>query len=409
MDISTFKSNLDFIKSLYSNKEWKDEDCKMEILRVLEFANENIEQAFGRSMHRLGKHKPTFEAVEKVVNQFPSTLTFKSFSSYPIHTAVRFEFPETVAPEYVPVLAKEGLKHNVGGRKARGLLLKMDSSMNALQMLCHDNESVETQKSSLTVLKELRKMGLFVKKDIIEQDLLYHNLRESAGRHDIFDYLVDWDPDVLLKSRYYNKILIQWKLTTRRPSAVRKLLEAGFKYHPNIGGLLFIKDEKGTAALDFFPVDDKGTTALDSVFPHKLEANDCMDMLYDILTPAKDYPILHHIFTKAPKHKDLFIKKFPWAASLKDHNGRSLQQAILAAGPEVMNENDLLFAMLTDDQIQEKDPVTTLFPFAAMAVGDHANLEKCYYLLRRYPSVLDNRSRANSRVHRPRKKQKVSK
>ena len=134
-----------------------------------------------------------------------------------------------------------------------------------------------------------------------------------------------------------------------------------------------------------------------------------MNTLYNILSSMKNYPILHHIFTKAPKYKELFAKKFPWAGSLKDHNGRSLHQAILAAGPKVMNENEVLFAMLTDDQIQEKDPITTLFPFAAMSVGEHADLERCFYLLRRHPSVLDRRSRSNSSVRRRRKKQQVSK
>ena len=73
------------------------------------------------------------------------------------------------------------------------------------------------------------------------------------------------------------------------------------------------------------------------------------------------------------------------------------------------NEFELLFATLTDNQIQEKDPVTTLFPFAAMTVGEHADIEKYFYLLRRHPSVMDKRSRAISNIRRRRKKQKVSK
>ena len=99
------------------------------------------------------------------------------------------------------------------------------------------------------------------------------------------------------------------------------------------------------------------------------------------------------------------MRKFPWAYHLKDHNGRTLHQAVLAAGPNVMNANDILLATLTDNQIQTKDPITTLYPFAAMAVGEHADLEQCYYLLRRQPSVMDKRSRAG-KTHRRKKRKK---
>ena len=77
MNISTFQNNLDFIKSLYFYEEWKDEDCKKEILEALEEANEKILDAFGKSLHKLHKHKPSVAAVEKVVKKFPSTLFYK--------------------------------------------------------------------------------------------------------------------------------------------------------------------------------------------------------------------------------------------------------------------------------------------------------------------------------------------
>ena len=39
MNISTFQSNLDFIKSLYFHEEWKDEKCRDDILEAIEEAN----------------------------------------------------------------------------------------------------------------------------------------------------------------------------------------------------------------------------------------------------------------------------------------------------------------------------------------------------------------------------------
>ena len=103
------------------------------------------------------------------------------------------------------------------------------------------------------------------------------------------------------------------------------------------------------------------------------------------------------------------MRKFRWAYHLKDHNGRTLHQAVLAAGPDIMNANDILLTTLTDNQIQTKDPITTLYPFAAMAVGEHADLESTFYLLRRQPSVMNrhSRSESNSIRNRRRKKRKV--
>ena len=104
-------------------------------------------------------------------------------------------------------------------------------------------------------------------------------------------------------------------------------------------------------------IDDHGTTALGCLLNEK-GVEKVMSMLYDLLSPTRDYPILHHIFINAPQHKDVFMKEFPWAYHLKDHNGRTLHQAVLAAGPNVMNKNDMILASLTDNQIQTKDPTT---------------------------------------------------
>ncbi|GFH44083.1 predicted protein [Chaetoceros tenuissimus] len=175
-----------------------------------------------------------------------------------------------------------------------------------------------------------------------------------------------------------------WPLihTIFREEKLFLLLKAGFEKHPNIGGLLFVKD-------------DAEVNALDTIF-NQFGTEKIMEILHPIFSPQNYYPILHHIFTKAPDHIPTFLNKFPWATQLRDHHGRSLQQAVLAAGPDIMNANNFLFPMLTDDQIREKDPITTLYPFAAMAVGEHADLEKSFYLLRRHPSVLERRSISSS-------------
>ena len=369
MYISTLQSNLDFIKSLYFHEGWKDEECRDTILEAVEECNEKILDAFGWSMHFLYRHRPSVEAVEKVANKFPSTLSYEDDDGQiPIQSAAGFD-----GFEYVPVLAKEGMKHKVGGEDARGGLL-----------LVYDAKR-------LNVLKELRALGLLLKNDIREHCLLGCSCSELSKES--FEYLVNWDPDALIETITVNKPLIHDMENYNVQNSLHLILKAGFKYHPEIGGLLFIEDDNGTIAFDKI-CNDEGEKTI-------------MNILHEILSPTQDFPILHHIFIKAPKHKELFTTKFPWAYHLKDHNGRTLQQSILAAGPDVMNVHYELFASLSDNQIQTKDPVTTLFPFAAMVVGEHADLEKCYYLLRRQPSVLERRSRTEN-IRRRRKKRKVS-
>ena len=391
MDISTLQNNLDFIKSLYLNKEWKDEDCKNEILEAIEECNTKIEEAFGWSMYKLDEHKPSFEAVEKVVQKFPSTLSYVHEEKIPIQFAA---VSTGNAFEYITILAKQGVKHKVGGEDARGGLLSIDPyedrGLNTLQWFVNvedDTKDIEEEDTKrLKTLKKLRASGLLLKNDIREHFLLGCSCYELSKER--FEYLVKWDPDALITTRVQNKPLIHTMEDIS--NALHLVLEAGFKYHPKIGGLLFIEDDDGTLGFDYI-CDEVGVERV-------------MEILNEILSPTRDFPILHHVFIKAPQHKDLFTKKFPWAYHLKDHNGRTLHQALLAAGPDVMNDHEIFFASLSDNKIQTKDPVTTLFPFAAMAVGEYADLDKCFYLLRRQPSVLERRSRTENKRRRKKRK-----
>ncbi|GFH49934.1 hypothetical protein CTEN210_06410 [Chaetoceros tenuissimus] len=388
MNISTFQRNLDFIKSLYSNKEWKDEECKNDILKAIEECNQKIENALGKSMHILCVHKPAITAVQKVAKKFPSTLSYvqEDDGRIPIQTAAA-----SVGFQYIPILAREGIKHNLGDEEGRGGLLVTDPTQNlgwnALQFFANvgglkDATRVEYEKLDamrVKVMKELQQSCLLFKKDIKEHCLLRFACNKAATQR--FDFLVEWDPDALLDPKFLHQ-----PFATQKDAASKSaiLLEASLKHFPNIGGLLFVQDGQETTAFDAACA-EFGT-------------EETMKILQDILSPKCNYPILHHAFVKAPQHKDLFMEKFPWAYQLKDHNGRTLQQAVLAAGPDKMNANKILFATLTDDQIRAKDPITTLYPFAAMAVGEHADLEKTFYLLRRHPSVLDRHTRADSTI-----------
>lgn len=401
MNIATFQDNLSFIKDIYSKEEWKDKKCRDEILEALEEINSKILNAFSKSIHNLSDHKPSAQSLEKVVTKFPMILSsLNEDGRLPIQSAV---YDDTVGLDFVDVLAKEGLKHDVGGENARGGLLTVDPNdaygWNTLQCLSNiDAEDTEHSEEfdvrSIIALRKLQKLGLLQKKDIQQYRLVWSSCR-NKGR---FQYFTSLDPDALLKTRVDN---IPWIHDIVEIKHLALALQEGFRYFGSIGGLLFIKNVEGHTLLD------------SSLEYYGMEP--MMTMFHELFVPEYKYPILHHIFLQAPQHKDIFIQKFPWAYQLRDHNGRTLHQAILAAGPEVMNSNGFLFAALSDDQIREKDPITTLYPFAAMSVGSHADLEKSFYLLRREPGVLDHRvpqrssnKRKASRLRRSsRKRRKV--
>ena len=61
-----------------------------------------------------------------------------------------------------------------------------------------------------------------------------------------------------------------------------------------------------------------------------------MKILQNILTKRSDFPILHHVFARSPKYKDLFQTEFSWAYRLRDHSGRTLYQSILASSTAEM-------------------------------------------------------------------------
>ncbi|GFH54603.1 predicted protein [Chaetoceros tenuissimus] len=135
-------------------------------------------------------------------------------------------------------------------------------------------------------------------------------------------------------------------------STLSNYIKAGFKYFPDIGGILFLKDRKGISVLDY---------ALETFGE-----------------------------AKAKKHKDLFLQWFPWAYHIQDHNGRSLHQEVIAKACHTVKGDAYFFATLSETQLKEKDPVTMLCLFAVSAVGKRADLNTCFLLLSRQPSVLES-------------------
>ena len=76
----------------------------------------------GEYMHNLHEHQPDEDTLQKIIDNVPASLSYEDkYGEIPIISAVQY----TASVHYVPLLAKEGVKHNVGGDDARGGLLVM--------------------------------------------------------------------------------------------------------------------------------------------------------------------------------------------------------------------------------------------------------------------------------------------
>jgi hypothetical protein len=107
------------------------------------------------NLHNLEDKKPDEDTLLKIIDNVPSCLSYEDDGGcLPIFKAV--EHQESV--QYVPLLAKEGVKHNVGGDDARGRLLENDDVIeNVLKSLVYMGCCRETvDPLCLDVMKKLR-------------------------------------------------------------------------------------------------------------------------------------------------------------------------------------------------------------------------------------------------------------
>ena len=270
------------------------------------------------------------------------------------------------------------MKHNVGGEEKRGGLLTLDPyrnvGWNTLQLMMATSSShFEFDESVVKVLNKLKKDGILMKEDV--DNLLWCCARKGCSAR--LKYVLQLDPKSVDNYAHDGKTFMQ-DIIRRRSDLdnLKPVWKVTLELYPEQAGYIFQKDTDGQQA------------AVERAI-QKFGEKETMTAIHEIISPANRFPILHHALVHAPKLQTLFMQWFPWAYNLQDHNNRSLIQAILAAGAKVVNEHATVFASMSDDQIYEKDPVTTLYPFAAVASGENGDLEKTFYLIRRQPGVLD--------------------
>ena len=345
-----------------------------------------------RYLHKLYEKNTNEKVVKKMITAFPSSLSYQDDEGcLPIHSAIYYD--DGVG--YIPMLAKEGVKHNVGGDDGRGGLL-VDShieptqSFNVLQVI-----GVLTRGPSfsdaryLHVMKELRESNLLLKKDIRDFDLLRtSHIVESEM---IFGYLAGWDPAALKRSNIadqpYIFSAIEYKGITVPAEAnfFSMFFKAAFKHYPQEMGLLFQKNNEGKMACEcaFDRCGKKETfKAIGKIIPFE----------------ETTVTILHYVVEHAPHLLDDFAKYYSSAAHLRDASGRKLYQTKLASGNATFGKSASFFVGLKDDEIAEIDPGTDLYPFMVSASEEtNSDLSAVYYLLRRNPALVSTSRRRSSR------------
>jgi hypothetical protein len=83
----------------------------------------------GKYLHNLGDINPDEDTLLKIIDNVPSSLSYQDEDGWlPIYTASQSK--ESL--QCVPLLAKEGVKHNVGGDDARGGLPRRNKCVRGL-------------------------------------------------------------------------------------------------------------------------------------------------------------------------------------------------------------------------------------------------------------------------------------
>lgn len=379
---------------LQEQKLWNDDKFFTGVKDMLTSGNiteHRIIDIVSKALFNLKQSQPAVEDVKKLVKAFPGALkrkdsrngdliTIQTLLTYYRMENGKYEYEMGLyGTQYISALALEGMKDNVGGVNMRGGLLDdvykdiliQNSEINMLQCLALYNYGGK----SLNALKDLRRDELLMKQDIVGQSLLFCS--SFAQSEEKIEYMMSWDPDALCNTRVSGSPLLHAIVNSiatndHKQIAFTRCLKFSLKYKRSI---LFQKDQNGKTALKL---------ALETL-GEKL----VMTMLKEIFTESSGYPLLHHVLLQEPKCLNLFVKYFPNLYHLRDEHGQTLTQTMFAKKRDYLEENPMLWMNLSSDQLEEKDPYTTLRPFAAVASGDEGKLDLSFSILRKHPSVLD--------------------
>ena len=133
------------------------------------------------------------------------------------------------------------------------------------------------------------------------------------------------------------------------------MLKAGMKHYPEHLGFLFRKNSDGK-------------TACETAFT-KYGKDETFKAIQECIPADADHPILHHVTKHTPQYLNAFTMRYPSAIYLRDEKQRAFHHVALSSGTNF--KTDAIFILrMRDDEIEERDPVTDLYPFAIAASAE---------------------------------------
>jgi hypothetical protein len=225
-------------KNLSTTLRHKINDKAMNLLEdltedVVEFLHDDLDE-----------EKHSEDDIRTLVQCVPTALSGgeHEYGSIPIVNAscYRKQMP------FIPVLAEEGIKYNVGGDGMRGgLISKYKEECAVWRLSCSGLEDA----CCLDVIKRLREMGLFSKEDVRKYHLLLgSSCFELSPKR--FNYFADWDPSLLKESVATlfgeKESLLNFVVKCAIcGDGFQLALSTSLRHYPHELGLLLLKDPKG--------------------------------------------------------------------------------------------------------------------------------------------------------------------
>ena len=354
-----FMRKLEFAQSLRKDKvdefgEYYNGDIELILKQATGLLEEHTNRFLVEGLICNPDRTPKLDTLKAVIEEMPSCLTLydgfyennvnydeydsddtndskaAKWAVYPARHKLLIHLAAEHFPESIPLLAAQAIKHGMDPERG-GLLVKDRWNFNVLHSLVLSKDP-----TVIPVMKEIRKMGLFVEKDIEDHGLLCVSFIDGLSA--TFEYLMEWVADGLRTHRVDSLPLIHKMIPTGLPT-FSKFLRRSMQQHPEDFGLIFMKNHKGKTACEL-AFDKWGTDEiLDIIEKHGAFKN-------------TNSPILSHVAKDVPKYVDVFVRKNASAVRVAD----------------------------------ERDG---LYPFLTASMGrsiDH--LSACYFLLTKEPTLI---------------------
>jgi hypothetical protein len=211
----------------------------------------------------LDPEKHSAQDIRTIIQSVPSALSNKDEDGLIPIQSITWDYSDEgfkeIAIPFIPLLAEEGLKYNIGGDGMRGgLLCAHEDSDCVLQEITsirlpagHSKDyrrNRHIDNLCLGVIKELREKNLFFKEDIENHDLIVKSCDPLSTKR--FQYLAKWNPEALTLPCKEKGISLLRQLTTEDSRWHDNLtdkfhlaLKAVLQHHSLETSLLFSKDE----------------------------------------------------------------------------------------------------------------------------------------------------------------------